>query len=275
MALCLTTACGGHSHHNHNHATHEEHAHQHDGHDHAAHAGHTYAANHSSGEIVIAPEQARAAGIVAEKLTAKPFRQVIAVSGEVLSAQGEEQTVVANVAGIVSFSRPLTGGTQVGKGTALLSISSENMAEGNPVERARIAYEAAQKEYERTTPLVANKIVSEKEYVRIKEAYDRDPGLRNLIRDPYFKETITNLIPAWRNVVATAVRHGVAVPAMSAALSYFDGYTSGRLPANLLQAQRDYFGAHTYERLDAPRGQFFHTNWTGEGGSTTANTYNA
>ena len=110
---------------------------------------------------------------------------------------------------------------------------------------------------------------------RIKEAYDRDPGLRNLILDPYFKETITNLIPAWRNVVATAVRHGVAVPAMSAALSYFDGYTSGRLPANLLQAQRDYFGAHTYERLDAPRGQFFHTNWTGEGGSTTANTYNA
>ena len=110
---------------------------------------------------------------------------------------------------------------------------------------------------------------------RIKEAYDRDPNLRNLILDPYFKETITALIPAWRNVVATAVRHGVAVPAMSAALSYFDGYTSGRLPANLLQAQRDYFGAHTYERLDAPRGQFFHTNWTGEGGSTTANTYNA
>ena len=110
---------------------------------------------------------------------------------------------------------------------------------------------------------------------RIKEAYDRDPGLKNLILDPYFKETVVGLIPAWRNVVATAVRHGVAVPAMSAALSYFDGYTSGRLPANLLQAQRDYFGAHTYERLDAPRGQFFHTNWTGEGGSTTANTYNA
>ena len=110
---------------------------------------------------------------------------------------------------------------------------------------------------------------------RIKEAYDRDPGLRNLILDLYFKETITNLIPAWRNVVATAVRHGVAVPAMSAALSYFDGYTSPRLPANLLQAQRDYFGTHTYERLDAPRGQFFHTNWTGAGGSTTANTYNA
>jgi len=109
---------------------------------------------------------------------------------------------------------------------------------------------------------------------KIKEAYDANPELQNLILDPYFRDTITGLIPAWRNVVATAVLHGVALPAMSAALSYFDGYTSARLPANLLQAQRDYFGAHTYERVDAPRGQFFHTNWTGEGGSTTANTYN-
>lgn len=119
------------------------------------------------------PEQARAAGVVSQVMVAKPFRQVIAVSGEVLSAQGEEQTVVANVAGVVTFGRPLTGGAQVGKGAVLLSISSENMAEGNPVERARIAYEAARKEYERTTPLVADKIVSEKEYVRIKEAYEQ------------------------------------------------------------------------------------------------------
>ena len=108
---------------------------------------------------------------------------------------------------------------------------------------------------------------------RIKEAYDRDPGLTNLILDPYFKMTIASLVPAWREVVAEAIRRGVPVPAMSAALTYFDGYTSERLPANLLQAQRDYFGAHTYERLDAPRGEFFHTNWTGHGGDTTANTY--
>ena len=110
---------------------------------------------------------------------------------------------------------------------------------------------------------------------KIKQAYDANPALQNLILDPYFKETISALVPSWRNVVAAAVRHGVPVPAMTAALSYFDGYTTERLPANLLQAQRDYFGAHTYERLDAPRGQFFHTNWTGEGGNTTANTYNA
>jgi len=78
---------------------------------------------------------------------------------------------------------------------------------------------------------------------------------------------------AWRRVVGTAVAMGIPMPCLTAALSYFDGYRSDRLPANLLQAQRDYFGAHTYERVDRPRGEFFHTNWTGHGGNTTANTY--
>lgn len=110
---------------------------------------------------------------------------------------------------------------------------------------------------------------------KIKEAYDKDPELTNLLLDPYFKETIQQLVPAWRNVVSEAVKHGIPMPAFSSALSYFDGYTTEKLPANLLQAQRDYFGAHTYERLDAPRGEFFHTNWTGHGGSTSASTYNA
>ena len=110
---------------------------------------------------------------------------------------------------------------------------------------------------------------------KIKEAYDKDPALSNLLLDPYFKETIEKLVPAWRTVAAAALSSGVPAPAMTSALSYFDGYTTERLPANLLQAQRDYFGAHTYERLDAPRGQFFHTNWTGHGGNTAATTYNA
>jgi 6-phosphogluconate dehydrogenase len=110
---------------------------------------------------------------------------------------------------------------------------------------------------------------------KIKEAYDKDPNLSNLLLDPYFKETIEKLVPAWRTVAAAALSYGVPAPAMTSALSYFDGYTTERLPANLLQAQRDYFGAHTYERLDAPRGQFFHTNWTGHGGNTAATTYNA
>ena len=110
---------------------------------------------------------------------------------------------------------------------------------------------------------------------KIKEAYDANPALANLLLDPYFRETMERLLPAWRKVAAAAIQYGVPAPAMTAALSYFDGYTTDRLPANLLQAQRDYFGAHTYERLDAPRGQFFHTNWTGHGGDTAASTYNA
>ena len=110
---------------------------------------------------------------------------------------------------------------------------------------------------------------------KIKEAYDRDGELTNLLLDSYFNDEIKMLVPAWRNVAAEAVRQGIAAPALLAALSYFDGYTSDKLPANLLQAQRDYFGAHTYERVDRPRGEFFHTNWTGEGGTTAATTYNA
>ena len=110
---------------------------------------------------------------------------------------------------------------------------------------------------------------------KIKEAYDKDPELENLLLDDYFAEAVKELIPAWREVVAYAVKAGVPVPAFASALNYFDGYTTESLPANLLQAQRDYFGAHTYERIDQPRGEKFHTNWTGRGGNTSAGTYDA
>ena len=110
---------------------------------------------------------------------------------------------------------------------------------------------------------------------KIKEAFKKNPALENLLMDDYFADTIKSLIGAWREVVAYAAMHGIPMPAISSALNYFDGYTSERLPANLLQAQRDYFGAHTYERVDMPRGQFFHTNWTGHGGDTASTTYNA
>lgn len=110
---------------------------------------------------------------------------------------------------------------------------------------------------------------------KIKEAYDKNPALENLLLDDYFAGTIKTLVASWREVVAYAVRAGIPMPAFTSALSYFDGYTTACLPANLLQAQRDYFGAHTYERVDQPRGQFYHTNWTGHGGSTAAGTYNA
>ena len=108
---------------------------------------------------------------------------------------------------------------------------------------------------------------------QIKAAYDRDPGLESLLLDPYFRQTLQSHLLAWRTVAAAAIQYGVPAPAMTAALSYFDGCTTECLPANLLQAQRDYFGAHTYERMDCPRGQFFHTNWTGRGGNTAAGTY--
>jgi 6-phosphogluconate dehydrogenase len=110
---------------------------------------------------------------------------------------------------------------------------------------------------------------------KIKQAYERDPGLANLLLDPYFKNEVEDAQAAWRQVVAEAVRVGVPVPAMSSALSFYDGYRHERLPANLIQAQRDYFGAHTYERLDRPRGEVFHTNWTGTGGNVTAGSYEA
>ena len=108
----------------------------------------------------------------------------------------------------------------------------------------------------------------------IKEAFDNQPGLQNLLLDDYFKNAVESSQMAWRNVIATAVVNGVSVPAFSSALAYYDGYRSAILPANLLQAQRDYFGAHTYERLDKPAGEFFHTNWTGTGGDTVSTTYN-
>ena len=109
---------------------------------------------------------------------------------------------------------------------------------------------------------------------RIKEAFDKDPGLVNLMLDDFFRDALSKAQAGWRRVCAAAMLGGVPVPAFASALSYYDGYRCARLPANLLQAQRDYFGAHTYERVDTPRGQFFHTNWTGEGGETTAGTYN-
>ncbi len=109
----------------------------------------------------------------------------------------------------------------------------------------------------------------------IKAAFEKNPDLTNLLLDPFFKEQIGRAEAAWRRVVSTAVSLGIPVPAMSSALAFYDGYRRKRLPANLLQAQRDYFGAHTYERVDRPRGEFFHTDWTGQGGDTTASTYDA
>lgn len=179
FSIMLLMACGGH-HHNHDHEEHEAHdhdvAHQHETHHHTEtkQSAHQDAPVHEghAGEIIIAPEQAQAANIVAEKIEPRPFRGVIPVSGEIVSAQGEEQTVVANVAGVVTFNRLMTEGASVKKGSDLLTLSSEKMADGSPAERARIAYEATKQEYERAARLVEDKIVSEKEFIRIKEAFE-------------------------------------------------------------------------------------------------------
>ncbi|MGH7494750.1 MAG: decarboxylating NADP(+)-dependent phosphogluconate dehydrogenase [bacterium] len=108
----------------------------------------------------------------------------------------------------------------------------------------------------------------------IRNAFQRNPALSNLLMDAFFSEQVQAAQPAWRRVVMKAIEMGITIPAMASALSFFDGYRRERLAANLLQAQRDYFGAHTYERIDKPRGQFFHTNWTGRGGDVTAGKYN-
>jgi len=110
---------------------------------------------------------------------------------------------------------------------------------------------------------------------KIKDAFDKDAELSNLLLDDYFKTEVDAAQSGWRRVIAKAVEMGIPVPAMSSALAFYDGYRRERLPANLLQAQRDYFGAHTYEQVDKPRGEFFHTNWTGTGGDVTSSTYNA
>ncbi len=110
---------------------------------------------------------------------------------------------------------------------------------------------------------------------KIQEAYAENPALANLLLNDYFSAAVIGAQGAWREIVATGVKHGIPLPIMSGALAFYDGYRSARLPANLLQAQRDYFGAHTYERVDRPRGEYFHTNWTGTGGDVTAGSYDA
>ena len=175
----------GHNHEGHNH---EDHNHDHEGHNHDAHAGHNHQADAHAGhdhghdhghahgtnpdEIILAPEKAKSAGVMSEEIQPKAFRQVIKTSGEVLTAQGSESMVVANVAGVVSFQRALTEGMQVGKGNTLLTISASQLQDGDPAQRARIAYETAKSEYERAERLVKNQIVSQKEYMAIKEKYE-------------------------------------------------------------------------------------------------------
>ena len=179
----------GHSHEEHNH-DHEGHDHSHDAHNHEAHnhaeeahnhdahahEGHDHSHGHDHGvnpdEIMLAPEKAKAAGVASEVIQPKTFRQVIKTSGEVQAAQGAESVVVANVAGVVSVQRAVTEGMQVGKGATIMTISASKLQDGDPAERARIAYESAKADYDRASRLVESQIVSQKEFNAIKEKYE-------------------------------------------------------------------------------------------------------
>lgn len=162
-----------HEHEGHNHE-HESHNHEHEGHNHE-HEGHNHgeeaAAGHSD-EIILPPAKAQAAGVEASIIEPGTFHQVIKTSGQVLAAQGDESVAVATVAGVVSFRGKVVEGMSVGKGTPLVVLSSKNMADGDPVQKARIAYEVSKKEYERMKALVPNKIVSEKEFAQAEQAYE-------------------------------------------------------------------------------------------------------
>ena len=179
----------GHNHdhegHDHSHDAHNHEAHNHDAHNHAeeahnhdahAHEGHDHSHGHDHGvnpdEIMLAPEKAKAAGVASEVIQPKTFRQVIKTSGEVQAAQGAESVVVANVAGVVSFQRAVTEGMQVGKGATIMTISASKLQDGDPAQRARIAYETAKADYDRASRLVESQIVSQKEFNAIKEKYE-------------------------------------------------------------------------------------------------------
>ena len=163
-----------HEGHNHAEEVHNHDAHAQEGHNHDAHEGHDHGHEHGSNpdEIILAPHKAKAAGVASMEIQQKSFRQVIKASGEVQAAQGNESTIVANVAGVVSFQRSVTEGMQVGKGATIMTISASKLQDGDPAERARIAYEAAKADFDRASRLVESQIVSQKEFNAIKEKYE-------------------------------------------------------------------------------------------------------
>lgn len=211
-----------HDHEGHNH-DHEGHNHDHEGHDHkaeghdhasegAGHEGHNHGAETSveshSDEIILTPQQAKAAGVESEVIQPKPFRQVIVTSGQVQAAQGDESVVVANVAGVVSFSRPVTDGMSIAKGAVILNISADNMPDGDPVKRARIAYETAKQEYDRAARLVESQIVSQKEFNTIKENYENARLAYEAIAKNQTKTGVSITAPLGGYIKNTLVQEG-------------------------------------------------------------------
>ena len=208
---------GEHNHEGHNHDAHEGHTHEATdalaGHNHAAtdaHAGHDHGHEHGSNpdEIILAPEKAKAAGVASMEIQPKSFRQVIKASGEVQAAQGNESTIVANVAGVVSFQRSVTEGMQVGKGAAIMTISASKLQDGDPAERARIAYEAAMADFARARRLVKNQIVSQKEFNAIKEKYENEKVAYEAIGENQTKSGVAVSAPMGGYIKNLLVKEG-------------------------------------------------------------------
>lgn len=200
-----------------------------------------------------------------------------AVFARCLSAQKSERVQASK---ILSGPRPTFSGDKLGMindvRDALYAAKLVSYAQGFALMRAAAQQFGWKLNYGSVALMWRGGCIIRSKFLgKIKEAFDKNADLPNLLLDPFFKETVVNCQAGWRRVVSAAVLNGIPVPTISSALCYYDGYRSERLPANLLQAQRDFFGAHTYERTDKPRGQFFHTNWTGKGGKTASTTYSA
>jgi len=198
-----------------------------------------------------------------------------AVFGRCLSAMKDERVAAARV--LPGPEPQLTGGRDAfveDVRQALYASKIISYAQGYALMRAAAVEHGWTLDYGRIAQLWRGGCIIRSAFLDdIKRAFDADADLPNLLVDGFFRDVLLSSQGGWRRVVATAASTGVPAPAFMSALAYFDGYRAERLPANLLQAQRDYFGAHTYERVDRPRGQFFHTNWTGRGGTTAASTY--
>jgi len=200
-----------------------------------------------------------------------------AVFARCLSAQKEERVAASKI-----LQGPKTA-AYTGDATALLGAIRDALYASKIVSYAQgfVLIREASREYKWNIDMGAcalmwrgGCIIRSKFLGNIKGAFDKNPDLANLLLDDFFREKITQCQDGWREVCALAVRYGIPCPTFQAALAYYDGYRTASLPANLLQAQRDYFGAHMYERVDKPRKQMFHTNWTGRGGTTASSSYN-
>jgi 6-phosphogluconate dehydrogenase len=197
-----------------------------------------------------------------------------AVYARCLSALKDERVAAARVLAGPKVEGSSGKDVLAGIGQALLASKIVSYAQGFMLMRAAAAEFGWALDYGEIAQMWREGCIIRSQFLdRIKEAYDRDPDLPSLLLDEYFRDVLARCQDGWRSTVQLAITLGIPVPALSSALAFYDGYRSQNLPANLLQAQRDYFGAHTYERLDRPRGEHFHTDWTGAGGAISSSTY--